>query len=171
MSSGQWNVSIFLPSTVWKVKIVQTSPNNLFFERMLWTPGSKCKRHSFLARNRAVHTLTSILNVGCPVRPSPVLEASEWLQALEQLLTYGMGKETGLGTEGCFQEHAANWQGPSDLGVPLWGPDLQKSNYNSFSLRPQNADYFFSLEPCRLYWCAGRSVARQRGNCGGPNCC
>jgi hypothetical protein len=32
VSSGQWNSPILLPSTVWKVKIVQTSPNSFFFK-------------------------------------------------------------------------------------------------------------------------------------------
>lgn len=62
----------------------------------------------FLARNWAFNTLTSILNMSCQICPSPVVEASERLPALSQLPTYGMGKETGLRTEGCFQKECAS---------------------------------------------------------------
>lgn len=52
----------------------------------------------FSVRNWAFNTLTSILNVGCQTHASSVVEASEWLQALEQLPTCGW-ERTGLETE------------------------------------------------------------------------
>lgn len=65
----------------------------------------------FLVRNWAFffffNTLTSILNVGYQTHASPVVEASEWLQALEQLPTCGMGKDR-LGDRSYFWKvHAA----------------------------------------------------------------
>lgn len=181
VSSGQWNSLIFLPSTVWKVKIVQISPNNLLFKRAVWTCGSKCKRHSFW---QETGQLTPSLSFqmwaarSIPQAQRPLSDTSWGLSRLPGLTTMaslrpacGKEKETGLKTHGCFQE-CSHCHVLSDLVIVLWGPVLQESSDEYLFLWKNPGCWFvLSLQRYGFHWCKCASAAWQRGNCDGPNCC